>query len=235
MTRRRLHGFTLIELAIGLVILALLFGGLLLPLSAQIKARRIQETQRILEQTRESLIGYALSHRDSSPSANPYLPCPDVDGDGVSDSAGGNCTATTGRLPWVTLGIGEADAWGNRFQYSVTQAFASNVAGFVRFPATTQADRSVCSSVTCTGTSITPAAVIVSHGSNGYGAQNSLGSVNISPTSPDELENGNGDAVFVSRAASGEDNALGEFDDLVAWLMPDYLFARVCSPTEPDC
>jgi prepilin-type N-terminal cleavage/methylation domain-containing protein len=235
MTRRRLRGFTLIELAIALVILALLLGGLLLPLSTQIKARRVQETQRILEQVRESLIGYALSHRDSLASANPYLPCPDVDGDGVSDGAGGNCTAVTGSLPWVTLGTGEADAWGNRFQYSVTPAFSNSVAGFVRFPAATPADRSVCVSATCTGPSIVPAAVIVSHGSNGYGARNSTGSVNVAPTSQDELENSDGDAVFVHRAASGEDSALGEFDDLVAWLMPDYLFARVCSPTEPDC
>lgn len=60
MTRPR--GFTLIEMAIVLVIVTILIGGLAMPLSAQIQARRIAETNRTLEEAREALIGYAMNH-----------------------------------------------------------------------------------------------------------------------------------------------------------------------------
>jgi prepilin-type N-terminal cleavage/methylation domain-containing protein len=235
MMHKRLQGFTLVELAIGLAIVALLLGGLLMPLSAQIKARRIQETRHILEQVRESLIGYALSHRDVTASANPYLPCPDINGDGIEDRSANVCVKTTGRLPWTTLGIGEADDWGNRLEYSVSQTFSNSNVGFVRSPVATTVDRSVCPAWNNCGAPIQPAVVIVSHGANGYGALNSSGNTNQAPSAPDEQENGNGDAVFVHRPPSDAGSTLGEFDDLVVWLMPDYLFARVCSPAEPDC
>ena len=41
---KRTRGFTLIELAIVMVIVTILIGGLAMPLSAQIQARRIAET-----------------------------------------------------------------------------------------------------------------------------------------------------------------------------------------------
>jgi prepilin-type N-terminal cleavage/methylation domain-containing protein len=60
MTSQR--GFTLIELAIVLVIITILIGGLAMPLSAQIQARRIAETNKTLEEAREAIIGYAMSN-----------------------------------------------------------------------------------------------------------------------------------------------------------------------------
>ena len=60
MTRSR--GFTLIEMAIVLVIITILIGGLAMPLSAQIQARRIAETKKTLEETREAILGYAMTH-----------------------------------------------------------------------------------------------------------------------------------------------------------------------------
>ncbi len=56
------YGFTLLELAIVLVIVTILIGGLAVPLSAQIQARRIAETQKTLAEAREAIIGYAMSH-----------------------------------------------------------------------------------------------------------------------------------------------------------------------------
>lgn len=56
------RGFTLIEMAIVLVIITTLIGGLAVPLSAQIQARRIAETKKIMEEAREALLGYAMTH-----------------------------------------------------------------------------------------------------------------------------------------------------------------------------
>ncbi len=60
------QGFSLIELAIVLVIVTILIGGLAVPLSAQIEARRIGETRKTMEEAREALIGYAMSHPTST-------------------------------------------------------------------------------------------------------------------------------------------------------------------------
>jgi len=66
--RSRQHGFTLAELAIVTVIIALLIGGTVLTFSAQNDAREIADTQRTLEQAREAIIGFAVR--------NGRLPCP---------------------------------------------------------------------------------------------------------------------------------------------------------------
>lgn len=55
------RGFTLIELAIVLVLLTVLAGGLLMPLTTQIETRRIAETQKTLEDARQAIMGYAMS------------------------------------------------------------------------------------------------------------------------------------------------------------------------------
>ena len=56
------RGFSLIELAIVLVIVTILIGGLAVPLSAQIQARRIAETRKTMEQAQEAINGYAITH-----------------------------------------------------------------------------------------------------------------------------------------------------------------------------
>ena len=65
---RRDKGFTLVELAIVLVIVALLTSGLLLGVSAQRNAAENIDAQRQLENIREALTGFALSRG--------RLPCP---------------------------------------------------------------------------------------------------------------------------------------------------------------
>ena len=69
---KRAHGFTLIELAIVLVIITILIGGLAMPLSAQIQARRVAETRQVLDEAREAIIGYAMSHTKAGPCTCAY-------------------------------------------------------------------------------------------------------------------------------------------------------------------
>ena len=59
---KQARGFTLIEMAIVLVIVTILIGGLAMPLSAQIQARRIAETRADMNAIRDALVGYAMSH-----------------------------------------------------------------------------------------------------------------------------------------------------------------------------
>ena len=103
------RGFTLTELAIVLVIVALLIGGMLVPLSAQRDLLNIKETQRLLAEIREALLGFAV--------INGRLPCPTTTTDpananyGVEDAA---CASVEGYLPWKSLGVPEIDAWGSK-------------------------------------------------------------------------------------------------------------------------
>jgi prepilin-type N-terminal cleavage/methylation domain-containing protein len=225
-------GFTLVELAIVMFIVTLLLGGMLTPLSQQIAERQINDTRHTLENARTALTGYALSHRDGT--GKPYLPCPDQHsgigaGDGEEDRLpDGRCAAAVGALPWRTLGVAEADAWGNRLDYAVSPGYADAHQGIVDNPApATQV--SVCQDKAC-ARPLAAAAVVLSHGGNGYGAHNANGGTNLAPTSVDEQENSGTIPRFVMHPPTGADRSGGEFDDLVIWLSPAWLLGRLCDP-----
>lgn len=223
-------GFTLIELAIVLFILTLLMAGAMTPLSRQIVERQSADTRRGLMDVKTTLLGYALSHR--TPAGRPYLPCPDRHegpqaNDGEEDRlADGGCAVPGGNLPWITLGLAETDAWGNRLTYAVAPAYAHAQAGIVAHPAPA-ADLKLCLDGRC-DRHLLAAAVWLSHGPNGLGALNAAGRPNRPAAGRDEQENADGDAVFVSRPPAAADRPGGEFDDLVHWLAPDYLIGRLC-------
>lgn len=224
-------GFTLIELAIVLVVVALLLGGLLVPLTMQIEQQKIRETQKAMDEIKEALIGYAASQ------VPPHLPCPDKTGaggagtanDGLEDftAATGQCVVTEGNIPWATLGVADVDGWGNRIHYRVDSAF-SNRSPMVTFSLISVGNLRVCQTASCTTiVANTLPAVILSYGKNGYGAINAAGNANPTPTSVDELANTDLTADFVSHTQSSFGSPAGEFDDLVTWLSPNILFNRM--------
>ena len=221
-------GFTLVELAIVLFIITLLLGGMLTPLSQQIAERQNSDTRHTLEAARLALAGYALSHRDDQ--GRPYLPCPDKPGDdGIEERlADGRCALVVGGLPWHSLGVAEADAWGNRLDYAVSPEFADASHGIAHDPAPAS-QVEVCLENTC-AQPLAAAAALVSHGRNGFGARNSLGKTNLAPVSASERANADGLPRFIMRAPSAADRADGEFDDLVTWLSPAWLIGRLCDP-----
>ncbi|MDZ7595211.1 MAG: type II secretion system protein [Thiobacillus sp.] len=89
---KRTRGFTLIELAIVLVIVTILIGGLAMPLSAQIQARRIGETRADMQAIHDALIGYAMSHYITTPT--PPCTCNYDSGGDFDPSALGSCEKT---------------------------------------------------------------------------------------------------------------------------------------------
>ncbi|MDP2828518.1 MAG: prepilin-type N-terminal cleavage/methylation domain-containing protein [Sulfuricellaceae bacterium] len=229
MCRFKPSGFTLIELALVLVVVALLMGGLLVPLSMQIEQQKTRETLKAMEEIKEALIGYSV--------ANDRLPCPaTVASNGAEAPVGGGvCTQTEGFVPVQTLGLSLPvdtqglllDSWGNRIRYRVTDsntnAFTTTNGMKTATMSTLSPDLHVCASnvgitgVTC-GTALslvnTAPVLILSQGKNW-----------ASVPSIDEAANINGDIVFVSHTLS---DAVGnEFDDLVTWLSPNILFNRM--------
>ena len=207
-------------MAIVLVIIGLLLGGMLMPLSAQLDQRRNSEAQKAMDEIIQALIGFAISH--SATDGKPYLPCPNTNNDGNEGtrSGGGDCVNPEGMVPWATLGIADTDPWGNRYRYRVTSAFSNSTTGFIL---ATPGDIKVVNAATG-GTNVATVlpAIILSHGKNGLGAYNQAGGTNATTgASADELENTNGDASFVYHAPSPT------FDDLAAWVSPNTLFNRV--------
>jgi prepilin-type N-terminal cleavage/methylation domain-containing protein len=235
MTTQR--GFTLIELAIVLVIITILIGGLAVPLSAQIQARRTAETKQILEEAREAILGFAMIN-NGTPATNRRLPCPDIEGDGTEslDSLGTKCMQSSGFLPWVDLGVANQDAWGNRLRYEVDRDLADPNKGFAASVTNESPALTVCQTHTCVDTVAGDLAfVIVSHGPNGWGARNISGQTLALPSGNDEQDNlDNNDQSYVSRSATKADTPNGEFDDLLVWYSYPQLVAKVC-PTGSDC
>ncbi len=233
---RRNAGFTLIELAIAIFIIALLMGALLVPLATQVEQRQIAETQKGMEDIRDALLGFAAT--------NGYLPCPDLqagaganDGLEDADAATGLCTVITGsganqlaagNIPWGTLGLGNQDAWGNRFRYTVLETYARRPPA-ANFSLSTSGGLRICTSAACSSTMTTTAvAVIISHGKNGLSAINAAtNAANVAATSANELENADNDRDAVSATQSNVAGA--EFDDLVVWLAKFSLNNRMVS------
>jgi hypothetical protein len=173
-----------------------------------------------------------MSHQTSGPTPRPYLPCPDADGDGIEEArASGTCPQNEGWFPWVTLGTASQDAWGNRLQYASQPQLTNSLNGF---SSTTTPPAigwyKVCSSQACALVDVADdvPVVLVSHGPNGWGARNINGNTLASPTGTNELENLDGDNLYVSRAPAKSDDASGEFDDLVTWLSFNVIINRVC-------
>lgn len=109
-----IHGFTLVELTIVLLIIALLLGGLLLPLSAQQDMKNQVNAEKQLAEIKEALVGYAI--------INGKFPCPMDHTAGILITAPAYGKAGTypadcakeGVLPWKDLGVQEVDSWGQK-------------------------------------------------------------------------------------------------------------------------
>ncbi|HEY3299940.1 MAG TPA: prepilin-type N-terminal cleavage/methylation domain-containing protein [Methylophilaceae bacterium] len=234
----KLKGFSLIELAIVLVIVGLIAGAGLGVTNGQIQSARISNTKQKQEAIRLALINYI--------SRNNRLPCPaiaslapGVAGYGAEVVAPGLCTGTivngnvaTGVLPWVSLGLSDengTDGYYNRFTYEVTLSATANmtsktisglkgaISTHTGTPAALGAPATGNQSNDCAAGQVynpcSAVVVIISHGSNGLGAYTRDGAQIALPTGADEIENTNNDSKFVIKDYST--NAANPFDDII--------------------
>lgn len=213
------RGFSLVEMAIVLAIVALLLGSLLPTISGQIEQQRRNETRKQLDEIQQALIGFAI--------INGHLPCP-ADGTiatgqpnaGIEQATCGT-GANGGVLPWVTLGVSETDAWGRRFTYRVTPVFAT--AG-TPFQLSSSPNLNIGLTTASSDTSIAAGvpAIVVSHGPNGLGSYTPAGGAPPTTATGDEFDNTDNNNHFVSH-----DFVQNGFDDIVIWVSPNILLNRM--------
>ena len=175
MTKRLLRfaarGYTIVELSIVLVVAGLLLSGAIASFDRWARYEQARTTRDTIDLVKEAIVQYAARNRTAPrpitiesditgetvrtpwnmPPSRPYLPCPDITGDGIEDRVEnaalleravhirddgnlfyghGLCSSQRGFLPWRTLRVPRADAWGGLFSYYVDSGFSHSLVGF---------------------------------------------------------------------------------------------------------
>lgn len=200
-------GFTLLEVAIVMIIIGVLTGGgiTLMRILTERKARNATVTY--LQQTRSALISFNV--------INGRLPFADTDGDGIENSG-----ATNGTLPYQTLQMPPSDPYKRFLRYEVNANLITGRAstcnalrtGLSGSPSVVDADG--------VGTAFNVAAVVSS-----AGPMNADGSGNAFDALTSGTHQGNND--------TGTPNYLrhppvAAFDDLTIYIGGHELAAQVC-------
>jgi len=234
-------------MAVVLVIVGLLIGGLLAPLASQIEARNFADTQKQLEYAREALLGFAI--------VNGRLPCPASSSSAGDESPNDGVTACTnyfnGYLPAKALGMQQVDssgyaidAFNGRIRYVLAQTLTGT--GCTNTPAFSSStnlksnglqckpnDLLVCNSSQAAGFSATSCgtnnsvvnaqtivAIVFSMGKN---------SATTVATRYDEVANTDGNATFVYHTPASSGATGGEFDDQMVWISAGQLYGKLVS------
>lgn len=217
---RRQSGFSLMELAIVLMIIGTLMGGVLVAIGDSFESGRRSAALNQLRQIEEAIYGFA-AHRGR-------LPCPaGVDGLELCPPTPDTPPISFGFLP-IALGLSGRtdvngillDPWGNPYLYAAHDAYIIDAPETIalQFSSTGTLGPllTVATDAACGGTVInsTVTAIIISRGASG-----------TTPASAIELENyDSDDACFVS-SSYAED----VFDDQLQWISPYILFNRMIS------
>lgn len=218
---RHSAGFTLVELALVLIVVAILAGGMLAPLGPLLDERGRRETLDRLRDIEQALTGFAILHG--------RLPCPTLVADPAAADYGLEhpppCDdSTVGYLPWRTLGVPPTDAWGaprhsasapwtGHWRYRVDRAFA---------PAQSPTPQRI-DAATMPASNLQ----LVDHRDDSISTTSSRVVAVVLSTGPNRRADGHN--ASYSRTAPkyelGETTA--EFDDLVVWIGQPLLIARL--------
>lgn len=252
--RRTASGFSLIELAIVLMIVGALTSGVLVAVSRTMERTRITTAQAQLLEIREALYGFAQ--------ANGRLPCPaTVSSDGKEDPvggapAGGACTNEHGFVPIATLGFSGAvnsdglllDAWQNPVRYSVAPyAYSGGTATFTNKAAldtlfstdtamvsgTGFVDHAnmlrICDNAACTLNILADSvpAVIFSMGANWTSYSSTDEQQNAGSLTVTGPDSGNVYPINDQNTFVSRTYSEENFDDQILWLSPYTLFDRL--------
>lgn len=232
--RKIRNGFTILEMAIVLLVISVLTASLVGPLTNYIYQRQVADTQKSLEEIKEALLGYAAANKG-------VLPGPAISP--TNGEAKGSCGSTTecsGLVPWQTLGTPKADAWGKIFQYSVTPDYTTEI----KIALALKGTKTICnvpdvSGINCDQALAKEVPVLVwSAGRRNFGTSEAgVALPNLGGTgNVDEIMNQRillGNEVAVSRNYSEAGATRGEFDDQVIWISAPLLFHHVLAAGWP--
>lgn len=234
LTSRLQRGFSLLEMAVVLVILSILLGGVLMSLSQAQEGRNRAEAEAQIAELVEALYGFAQ--------ANGRLPCPATATSGGLEApvggstAGTPCTQRFGFIPSATLGVTGSvnaqgllmDPWLSPYRYNVTNsnanAFTSpNGMRNATMAALAPAFR-ICTAAACGGVvaSAVPAVVL------------SLGPdwATFTGAAVDATEN-SGEATIAGYRHGNDNDFVSTgyieevFDDVITWISPSILYTRM--------
>ena len=201
-------GFSLLELAIVLVVLATAMGSIAQISTQANRQKRWQQSQNILAEARQSLVAYAMQHG--------HLPCPasaQATMGLVEQRTGARCLSPRGRLPTTTLGLKQPRSW--QILYSVSPEFSdksARTAGawpcaeplvFTSFNLCDRGRHKIYAKPPLVGANLLVndiVAVVID-----------LGSAH-SPRGTEETENQDDDYIYIHKSPSDD------FDDRLAWL-----------------
>jgi prepilin-type N-terminal cleavage/methylation domain-containing protein len=231
-------GFTLVEMAVVMVIVGLMLSGLMMSLSQTTENTRRSDAKAQVAEVEEALYGFAQAYG--------RLPCPAIPtSTGTESPVGGGaaCTRQHGFVPSATLGLKGAinadglllDPWGNPLRYSVT-----NTGGTWDFTRTGRMkaigiaalipDLRVCRDAACTNVIADKIpAVVLSMGKNWatFTSADELGNAGEGGTSVTGGPSGNTYRIPLDRNFVLADYSDVNFDDIITWLSPNILYTRM--------
>jgi prepilin-type N-terminal cleavage/methylation domain-containing protein len=235
-------GFTLVEMAIVMVIVGLMLSGLMMSLSQTTENTRRSDAKAQLSEVEEALYGYAQ--------ANGRMPCPAIPNPTApalpgaeSPMGGGFCTRQHGFVPSATLGVKGAvnadglllDPWGNPLRYSVTSTLGTwdfTTTGRMKTVGigSLHPDLKACKDAACANVIVDKIpAVVLSMGKNWatFSSADELGNAGEGGTSV-----GGGPSGITYRIANNlnfvsADYSEVNFDDTLTWISPNILYTRM--------
>ena len=232
--RKIAKGFSLLEMAVVLLIVSLLLGGLMVSLSQTQEMNNRTDAELKLEELLAALYGFAQ--------ARGRLPCPATAiSTGLEAPVGGStaitpCTQQHGFIPAATLGLSGStnanglltDSWLGAFRYSVStannNAFTSPNGMRTATMALLTPNLRVCTAAACGTVIVSNVPVVLI----------SLGADWVTFTGANVDETENSGEVTINGFRHGNDNDFvstgyieDTYDDLITWISPNVLYTRL--------